>query len=91
MKKLMVSAAAASVTLAADAPPAVRPGVEVLRDRGFQGPGYDGEAYRTHDVVCGTDYVRKTFGQNFKVSDIMDYWNKNVEAFRSLSRKYYLL
>ena len=51
---------------------------------------YDGKANRTHDIVCGTDYVRNTFGQNFKVSDIIDYWNKDVEAFKSLSRKYYL-
>lgn len=51
---------------------------------------YDGKANRTHDIVCGTDYVRNTFGQNFKVSDIIDYWNKDVQAFKSLSRKYYL-
>ena len=51
---------------------------------------YDGKANRTHDIVCGTDYVRNTFGQSFKVSDIIDYWNKDVEAFKSLSRKYYL-
>ena len=51
---------------------------------------YDGKANRTHDIVCGTDYVRNTFGQNFKVSDIIDYWNKDVKAFKSLSKKYYL-
>lgn len=41
------------------------------------------------DKVCGTDYVRRTFGESFKVSDIIDYWSKDVEDFKALSRKYY--
>jgi uncharacterized protein YbbC (DUF1343 family) len=40
--------------------------------------------------VCGTDYIRLTFGKNFLVSDIIEYWNKDVEHFRELSKKYYL-
>jgi Uncharacterized protein conserved in bacteria len=42
------------------------------------------------DKVCGTDYVRKTFQTSFKVSDIMDFWSKDVEDFIKLSLKYRL-
>ena len=42
------------------------------------------------DKVCGTDYVRKTFSERLEASDIVDYWTKDVEAFKALSRKYHL-
>ena len=42
------------------------------------------------DIVCGTDYVRLNFGKRMKVEDIVEYWNKDVEHFLSLSRKYYI-
>ena len=42
------------------------------------------------DKVCGTDYVRITFGKRLKVEDIIDYWTKDVEPFRELSRKYWI-
>ncbi len=42
------------------------------------------------DKVCGTDYVRTAFAKRLKVEDIVDYWSKDVEAFRILSRKYWL-
>lgn len=42
------------------------------------------------DKVCGTDYVRLTFGKTLKVVDIFSYWNKDVENFKDLSKKYYL-
>lgn len=42
------------------------------------------------DKVCGTDYVRTTFGKRLKVADIVAYWNKDVEAFKQLSQVYYL-
>ena len=45
---------------------------------------------RMLDIVCGTDYVRTTFGKRLKVSDIVDYWNKDVQDFKALSQKYYL-
>ena len=48
------------------------------------------EKTRMLDIVCGTDYVRLTFGKRMKVEDIVDYWNKDVEHFLSLSRKYYI-
>ncbi len=40
--------------------------------------------------VCGTDFVSNTFGQSLKLSDIVDFWSKDTEAFRRLSSKYYL-
>lgn len=42
------------------------------------------------DKVCGTDYVRTTFGKRLKVEDIVEYWSKDVEAFKKLSRRYWL-
>jgi uncharacterized protein YbbC (DUF1343 family) len=45
---------------------------------------------RMFDIVCGTDYVRETFGKRLKVADIEAYWGKDAEVFRKLSRRYYL-
>ena len=42
------------------------------------------------DKVCGTDYVRKAFSKRLEVSDMIDYWHKDADKFRALSRKYYL-
>ncbi len=42
------------------------------------------------DKVCGTDYIRKVFGKRYLVDDIIEYWNKDVEDFREMSKKYYL-
>ena len=45
---------------------------------------------RMMDIVCGTDYVRREFGKQLKVQDIQSYWMKDAEAFKDLSRNYYL-
>lgn len=45
---------------------------------------------RMLDIVCGTDYVRTQFGKRMKAADIVDFWNKDSEAFKALSQKYYL-
>ena len=42
------------------------------------------------DQVCCTDYIRKKFGERYRVEDIIDYWNKDNDAFRQKSSKYYL-
>lgn len=42
------------------------------------------------DKVCGTSYIRKSFSKNYLVSDILNYWNKDVQDFRTLSRRYWL-
>ena len=51
---------------------------------------YAGGTYAMVDKVCGSAFLQKTFSRSFKVSDIRDYWFKDVEAFRTLSEKYYL-
>lgn len=47
-------------------------------------------SYAMFDKVCGTDYVRRKFGERFKVSDIIGFWTAEVEDFKALSRKYQL-
>ncbi len=42
------------------------------------------------DKVCGTDYVRKEFVKRYKVADIIEYWRKDEDTFRELSRQYHL-
>lgn len=42
------------------------------------------------DKVCGTDYVRKTFGRRYDFDDISEYWRGDVSAFVEQSRKYWL-
>ncbi len=42
------------------------------------------------DKVCGTTRIRTDFGRNYLVSDIIDYWSKDVSSFRALSRRYWL-
>ena len=51
---------------------------------------YPVKSTRMMDIVCGTDYVRTTFGKRLKVADIVDFWNKDVIHFRSVSQLYYL-
>lgn len=46
--------------------------------------------FRMFDLVCGSDYIRKTFSQTNKVSSIQNFWRKDAEAFKNLSKKYYL-
>lgn len=42
------------------------------------------------DKVCGTDYIRKQFGSGYRADDILDYWRKDADEFRRMSKKYYL-
>ena len=48
------------------------------------------EGYGLFDKVCGTDYVRSTFGQGYKLDDIKDYWRKDEGSFRALSQRYHI-
>lgn len=46
---------------------------------------------RMFDIVCGTDYVRKYFGETLTVDQILEYWMyKDTDDFKALSKKYYL-
>lgn len=46
--------------------------------------------FNMFDKVTGSKQIRRLFGKNYKVADIADYWNKDTEAFRKTSSKYYL-
>lgn len=42
------------------------------------------------DKVCGTDYVRKTFGKRYSFDDIAPYWRGDVSGFVEKSKTYWL-
>ncbi|MFW6042908.1 MAG: exo-beta-N-acetylmuramidase NamZ domain-containing protein [Marinilabiliaceae bacterium] len=42
------------------------------------------------DKVCGTDKVRKAFEKNFRVKDIKEIWNRDVEQFEEKAEGYFL-
>lgn len=46
--------------------------------------------FRMFDLVCGSKQIRERFAKRNRWEDVRDYWYKDVEAFRQLSRKYYL-
>ena len=46
--------------------------------------------YGLFDKVCGSDFVRKQFSKTYKFSDIKEYWRKDEESFRQLSKEYYI-
>lgn len=46
--------------------------------------------FRMFDLVTGSANIRETFSKSYKVSDIEEYWNKDVESFKEKSKKYYL-
>ncbi len=42
------------------------------------------------DKVCGTDKVRKAFGENYLVEDILDLWTQEIDPFVNKARRYFL-
>ncbi len=54
------------------------------------GQGTLGNRWRMFDLVCGTNKIRLEFSKNYKVADIKEYWDKDVDAFKEKSKKYYL-
>ena len=50
----------------------------------------DSVRLRMFDKVCGSPEIRKRFSRRFRWDDVRDYWMKDADAFRRLSRKYYL-
>ena len=46
--------------------------------------------YGLFDKVCGTDFIRTEFSKRYLFDDIKNYWRKDEDAFRALSKKYYL-
>lgn len=50
----------------------------------------DSKRYDMFDKVSGSKQIRERFSKNHSVADIIDYWNKDAEAFKAKSSKYYL-
>lgn len=56
----------------------------------FKEGNADPKRFSMFDKVSGSKEIRKRFSKNHKVADIIDYWNKDAEAFKAKSAKYYL-
>ena len=50
----------------------------------------DKSRFRMFDLVSGSKQIRERFTKNNRWEDIRDYWYKDVDSFRKLSKKYYL-
>jgi uncharacterized protein YbbC (DUF1343 family) len=50
----------------------------------------DPQRFRMFDIVCGSKQIRERFARRHRWEDIREYWYKDVDAFRRLSKKYYL-
>ncbi len=50
----------------------------------------DNGRYRMFDMVSGSNYIRETFTKNNTYASIKEYWNKDVNEFKELSKRYYL-
>lgn len=50
----------------------------------------DSKRFNMFDKVVGSKNIRPLFTKNYKVADMIPYWNKDVEPFRAASGKYYL-
>ena len=48
------------------------------------------DRFNMFDKVSGSDYIRTEFAKNNRFEDIRNYWNKDEEPFKKLSKKYYL-
>lgn len=56
----------------------------------FKEGNADPKRFSMFDKVSGSKQIRERFSKNHKVADIIDYWNKDAEAFKAKSSKYYL-
>lgn len=56
----------------------------------FKEGNADPKRFRMFDQVTGSKQIRERFAKNHKVADIIDYWNKDNDAFKAKSSKYYL-
>lgn len=50
----------------------------------------DKDRFRMFDQVCGTGYIREEMTKDYDWSRVRAYWNKDIEAYRTRSSKYYL-
>ena len=56
----------------------------------FKKGNADEKRFNMFDKVSGSKQIRERFSRNHKVADIIDYWNKDADAFKAKSAKYYL-
>ena len=67
--------------------------LQVLHELHTEAKIFDANAKRGYgmfDKVMGTDQIRVLFSKRYKVADIEEYFNKDAEAFKAKSSKYYL-
>lgn len=50
----------------------------------------DQKRFGMFNKVCGTDQIKELFGKRYRWEDAKAYWDKDVEAYREASSKYYL-
>ncbi|MDR1592806.1 MAG: DUF1343 domain-containing protein [Prevotellaceae bacterium] len=50
----------------------------------------DKARFAMFDKVCGSDFVRTTLSESGTYNSIQSFWEKDVDAYRRLSSKYYL-
>jgi uncharacterized protein YbbC (DUF1343 family) len=50
----------------------------------------DSSRIKMFDKVMGTDKIRNLFSKRFRFEDIQDILKRDVDSFKSLSKKYYL-
>ena len=50
----------------------------------------DHKRFGMFDKVCGTSKIRELFSKRNRWEDVKDYWYKDAENFKTLSKKYYL-
>lgn len=55
----------------------------------FKEGNADPKRFSMFDKVSGSKQIRERFSKNHKVADIIDYWNKDSEAFKASSAKYH--
>jgi uncharacterized protein YbbC (DUF1343 family) len=48
------------------------------------------DRYRMFDMVCGSDHLRQRLMVSFSFEELQEYWNREADRFREISRKYYL-
>ncbi len=50
----------------------------------------DKSRFQMFDLVCGTKQIRQILSRSYRWDDARTYWHKDEEAFKRLSKKYYL-
>jgi len=48
------------------------------------------DRYNMFDKVSGSDQIRLRFAKNNSIDDMIGFWNKDVENYLKISKKYYL-